>query len=105
HPPPAGWPDDVETHLRSYPAHTDQHPETLALRDRRESVEGELVFADLRMNVQVNVAVWRRDALPCGRRDADHIADSAHIDDHVISSGTQQRPAEMCDHRAGTAAE
>ena len=57
------------------------------------------------MNVQVDVAVWRRDTLPSCRRDADHVADSTHVDDNVITSGAQHRPAEMRDHRAGTAAE
>src|ERR1700681_652260 len=90
--------EDVEADLRPDSVNLDQHLEKLQLLYRGEPIQGELIFADNGMDMQLVLSAWRWQLLPRGRAHADEVAHAANVKDDKIGSRPANHTAEMRDH-------
>src|SRR5207247_3108722 len=65
---------------------------------RGESVKVELVFAHVGVDVQLDIAAWRRQLLPRLACHCDDVADPSDVQHHEIRTGPSHNSAEMSDH-------
>src|SRR5581483_12185257 len=91
--------DDRERDLRADPGHREQLLEQLSLGRVGEAVQLERVLADMRVDLEHDLAVTLGPA-ERGRRGGDEVADAVDVEHDPVRAPRDRRPAQAGDHDA-----
>src|ERR1700687_5879732 len=92
--------EDVQADLGSDTVDLDEHLEEIELLDRSESIKIELVLADVRVDVEVDLAARGRHLLTSDGAHADHVPDPTDVDHDEVGPSAAHRAGEVCDQCA-----
>lgn len=94
-----GGGEDAEGDFGADAADGEQEFKEGALFDAGEAVEGEEVFADVQVGVEVDFGADFADCAEDGARGEDLEADAAGFDDEVVGASGEECATNGCDHR------